>query len=186
MGHVVAVCGMPGSGKGEFADIIAANGVPVRSMGDMIRAEVMARGLEGGPTIYGEVAANLRAKYGEDVLAVRLADEVTELMKTNPLVLIEGMRGSAEYEIFNSRWKPNFSSIAITANPNLRFQRTLKRGRLEDGDREQFQIREEREAGWGLYSLMENADFSLNNESTLEDLVKAANNWLEEFIRNNS
>ena len=186
MGHAVAVCGMPGSGKGEFADIIAANGIPVRSMGDMIRAEVKARGIEGGPTIYGEIAANLRAKYGEDILAVRLADEVTELMKTNPLVLIEGMRGSAEYEIFNSRWKPNFSSIAITANPELRFQRTQKRGRLEDGDREQFQIREEREAGWGLYSLIENADFSLNNESSLEDLVKAANNWLEEFTRNNS
>ena len=186
MGHAVAVCGMPGSGKGEFADIIAANGIPVRSMGDMIRAEVKARGIEGGPTIYGEIAADLRAKYGEDILAVRLADEVTELMKTNPLVLIEGMRGSAEYEIFNSRWKPNFSSIAITANPELRFQRTQKRGRLEDGDREQFQIREEREAGWGLYSLIENADFSLNNESSLEDLVKAANNWLEEFTRNNS
>lgn len=186
MGHAVAVCGMPGSGKGEFAEIIAASGVPVRSMGDMIRAEVKARGIEGGPTIYGEVAADLRAKYGEDILAVRLADEVSELMKTHSLVLIEGMRGTAEYEIFNSRWKPNFSSIAITANPEVRFQRTQKRGRSEDGDREQFEIREQREAGWGLYNLIENADFSLNNESTLEDLVKAANNWLEEFTKNNS
>ena len=126
MGHAVAVCGMPGSGKGEFANIIAANGIPVRSMGDMIRAEVKARGIEGSPTIYGEVAAELRAEFGEDILAVRLADEVSELMKTHPIVLIEGMRGTAEYEIFNSRWKPNFSSIAITANPEVRFQRTQK------------------------------------------------------------
>ena len=84
--------GMPGSGKGEFANIIAANGIPVRSMGDMIRAEVKARGIEGSPTIYGEVAAELRAEFGEDILAVRLADEVSELMKTHPIVLIEGMR----------------------------------------------------------------------------------------------
>lgn len=184
MGHAVAVCGMPGSGKGEFANIIAANGVPVRSMGDMIRAEVKSRGIDGGPTIYGEVAADLRAKYGEDVLAVRLADEVTELLKSHPIVLIEGMRGTAEYDIFSSRWAPNFSSIAITANQEVRFKRTQERGRSEDGDRKQFEIREAREAGWGLYTLIENADFSLNNESSLEDLVRDANQWLEEFKQN--
>ena len=186
MGHAVAVCGMPGSGKGEFANIIAANGIPVRSMGDMIRAEVKARGIEGSPTIYGEIAAELRAEFGEDILAVRLADEVSELMKTHPIVLIEGMRGTAEYEIFNSRWKPNFSSIAITANPEVRFQRTQKRGRSEDGDRDQFEIREAREAGWGLYSLIDAANFTIVNESTLEDLVGAANQWLQEFTENNS
>ena len=59
-----------------------------------------------------------------------------------------------------------------------------ERGRSEDGDRKQFEIREAREAGWGLYTLIENADFSLNNESSLEDLVRVANRWLEEFKQN--
>ena len=181
MGHAVAVCGMPGSGKGEFANIIADNGIPVRSMGDMVRAEVKLRGLEGNPNVFGEVAADLRAKFGEEVLAIRLADEVTELMKTHPIVMIEGMRGTAEFQIFNSRWAPRFSSVAITANPEVRFQRTQSRGRSEDGDREQFQIREAREAGWGLYSLIEQADYQINNESTLEDLVISANSWLTKF-----
>jgi len=181
MGHAVAVCGMPGSGKGEFAKIIADNGIPVRSMGDMVRAEVKLRGLEGNPNVFGEVAADLRAKFGEEVLAIRLADEVTELMKTHPIVMIEGMRGTAEFQIFNSRWAPRFSSVAITANPEVRFQRTQSRGRSEDGDREQFQIREAREAGWGLYSLIEQADYQINNESTLEDLVISANSWLTKF-----
>ena len=186
MPHAVAVCGMPGSGKGEFAKILADQGIPVRSMGDMIRAEVKSRGMEGSPDIYGEVAADLRAEFGEDVLAIRLADEVSELLETNSIVLIEGMRGTAEYEIFSSRWSPNFSSVAITANQEIRFQRTQSRGRPEDGDREQFQIREEREAGWGLYSLIENADFEIKNESSLEDLVSLTNNWLAKFAKNKS
>ncbi|MED6338269.1 MAG: AAA family ATPase [Candidatus Thermoplasmatota archaeon] len=186
MPHAVAVCGMPGSGKGEFAKILADQGIPVRSMGDMIRAEVKSRGIEGSPDIYGEVAADLRAEFGEDVLAIRLADEVSELLETNSIVLIEGMRGTAEYEIFSSRWSPNFSSVAITANQEIRFQRTQSRGRPEDGDREQFQIREEREAGWGLYSLIENADFEIKNESSLEDLVSLTNNWLAKFTKNKS
>ena len=186
MPHAVAVCGMPGSGKGEFAQILADQGIPVRSMGDMIRAEVKSRGMEGSPDVYGEVAADLRAEFGEDVLAIRLADEVSELLETNSIVLIEGMRGTAEYEIFSSRWSPNFSSVAITANQEIRFQRTQSRGRPEDGDREQFQIREEREAGWGLYSLIENADFEIKNESSLEDLVSLTNNWLAKFTENKS
>ena len=186
MPHAVAVCGMPGSGKGEFAKILADQGIPVRSMGDMIRAEVKSRGMEGSPDVYGEVAADLRAEFGEDVLAIRLADEVSELLETNSIVLIEGMRGTAEYEIFSSRWSPNFSSVAITANQEIRFQRTQSRGRPEDGDREQFQIREEREAGWGLYSLIENADFEIKNESSLEDLVSLTNNWLAKFAKNKS
>mgnify|MGYP005749344971 FL=1 len=181
MGHAVAVCGMPGSGKGEFAKIIARCGIPVRSMGDMIRAEVKTRRLTESPAIYGEVAADLRAKFGEDVLAVRLADEVTQLMEEHEIVLVEGMRGTAEYEIFKQRWSPNFSSIAIIADKEVRFHRTQARGRSEDGDWEQFQIREAREAGWGLQTLIETADYKLSNESSLEDLVKATNSWLIEF-----
>ena len=184
MGHAVAVCGMPGSGKGEFAKIISDNGIPVRSMGDMVRAEVAARGLTGSPTVFGEVAADLRRKFGDDILAKRLADEVSKLMLTHSIVLIDGMRGTAEYEMFSNRWGSEFTSIAIIANQDVRFHRTQKRGRPEDGDRQQFQIREDREAGWGLNSLIEQADYSLTNESTLTELVQATNGWLSEFRKN--
>jgi len=52
MGQVVAVCGMPGSGKGEFAAVIAEQGVPVLSMGDMVRAEVRRQELAESPGIF--------------------------------------------------------------------------------------------------------------------------------------
>ena len=184
MGHAVAVCGMPGSGKGEFARIIADNGIPVRSMGDMVRAEVETRGLTGSPTVFGEVAADLRAKHGDDILAKRLADEVSKLMLVHPIVLIDGMRGTAEYAMFSSRWGTNFTSIAIMANQDVRFERIQKRGRPEDGNRQQFQIREDRESGWGLNSLIAQADYSITNESSLTELVDATNLWLSTFRKN--
>ena len=40
MGRVLAVCGLPGSGKGEFASVMERNKIPILSMGDMVRAEV--------------------------------------------------------------------------------------------------------------------------------------------------
>ena len=184
MGHAIAVCGMPGSGKGEFARIIADNGIPVRSMGDMVRAEVETRGLTGSPTVFGEVAADLRAKHGDDILAKRLADEVSKLMLVHQIVLIDGMRGTAEYAMFSSRWGANFTSIAIMANQDVRFERIQKRGRPEDGDRQQFQIREDRESGWGLNSLIAQADYSITNESSLTELVDATNLWLSTFRKN--
>tara|TARA_B100001564_G_C20655337_1_gene678893 strand:- start:1635 stop:2249 length:615 start_codon:yes stop_codon:yes gene_type:complete len=181
MAKVVAVCGMPGSGKGEFAQLMSNHSIPVRSMGDMVRAEVKLRGVVESPTIYGEVAAQLRAEFGEDVLAVRLADEVDNLLKTNSLVLIEGMRGTAEYDIFSSRWGENFSSVAIVASQDIRYNRTQMRGRSEDGDYEQFLIREKRESGWGLLSLIDSSDFHVLNEGTLEEFTDLCNKWLEGF-----
>ena len=46
MGRVLAVCGLPGSGKGEFALVMERNDIPILSMGDMVRAEVRSRGLD--------------------------------------------------------------------------------------------------------------------------------------------
>ena len=60
MGRVFAVCGMPGSGKGEFAQVLSNNDIPVRSMGDMVRQEVARRELDVAPEVFGIVAADLR------------------------------------------------------------------------------------------------------------------------------
>ena len=60
MGLVIAVSGLPAAGKGEFAAILAATGIPVRSMGDMVRAEVRARGIPEAPHVFGESLRDTR------------------------------------------------------------------------------------------------------------------------------
>ena len=113
MSRVLAVCGMPGSGKGEFAQIFIGAGIPVRSMGDMVREEVARRELDVVPEVFGKVASDLRREFGEDILAVRLTAAVDELLETHPLVLIDGLRGTAEYSVFKSTWGDKFQSVAI-------------------------------------------------------------------------
>ena len=181
MGRVLAVCGLPGSGKGEFASVMESNGIPILSMGDMVRAEVSRLGIEESPGIFGEIAAQLRAEFGDDVLAKRLCDAVDELLNSNDLILIEGLRGTAEFDLFNSRWGDKFSTIAITASRETRFERTQTRGRSEDGDISAFEVREQRETGWGLDTLIENADITLANESNLEEFHANCDNWLQKF-----
>ena len=178
MARVVAVCGMPGSGKGEFAELMAINGCPVFSMGDMIRLEVKTRGLEESPEIFGIIAAELREKFGDDVLAVRLADTIDNELKSSSMVLIEGLRGTAEYEIFKNRWGADFFTVAIVASADTRFARIQTRGRSEDGNYEQFLIRETRESGWGLSDLIDTADYKLSNEGTLQEFTDSCESWL--------
>ena len=181
MGKVVAVCGMPGSGKGEFAAVLERQGVPVLSMGDMVRAEVKRQNLAESPGIFGEVAAQLRADHGEDVLAVRLADAVDELLKSHQIVLIEGMRGTAERTVFSRRWMDDFESVAVEASPDTRFMRIQNRGRSEDGDRAAFEVRDTREIGWGLDQIILEADHHIDNNIELDIFQEKCRNWYLSF-----
>jgi len=178
MPQIVAVCGMPGSGKGEFASVLGKEGIPVVSMGDMVRAEVTRREVVESPGIFGEVAADLRAEYGEDVLAVRLADHVDELLQNHDMVLIEGLRGTAERTLFAQRWGSKFSTVAIVADEEHRFARIQNRGRSEDGDYASFLIRDKREIGWGLDALILEADASIMNNDDLNGFLGACDAWL--------
>ncbi len=181
MARVVAVCGMPGSGKGEFAQVLTENKIPVLSMGDMVRAEVRRLELEESPGIFGEIAAQLRTLHGEDVLAVRLADAVDTHLESNSLVLIEGMRGTAERIVFENRWGENFFSVAVVASPDVRFTRIQNRGRSEDGDLNAFEVRDARERGWGLEEIIKESNFIIDNNVELDTFRNSCHAWLESF-----
>jgi dephospho-CoA kinase len=183
MGRVIAVCGLPASGKGEFAAILAETGIPVLSMGDMIRAEVKKRNIEEYPEVFGEVAQQLRQQFGDDVLAVRLCSAVDELLEDHDIVLIEGLRGIAEYDVFDAHWQDRFSTVAVIADTEVRFQRIQSRGRPEDGDRTSLKIRDERERGWGLSKLIERADYKIINDGNLSEFVSKCQNWLEQILQ---
>ena len=179
MGLVFAVSGLPAAGKGEFAAILASKGIPVRSMGDMVRAEVKARGIPEAPRVFGEVASEMRAKHGDDVLAHRLVAAVDNLLLEHNIVLIEGLRGTAEREVFSTHWGELFKVVAITAPKELRFKRVQSRGRSEDGNLSDLEARDKRETGWGLDVIIQEADFSFPNESDLDDLKIRVSAWLD-------
>lgn len=183
MRRVVAICGMPGSGKGVFGEVAQELGLPVRSMGDQIRAEVESRGLAGDPHVFGRVALELRAEFGDQILADRMAPVVEADLQSNPLVIIEGMRGVAERDIFVQHWDDDFGVLAIEASAESRFNRIQQRGRAEDGDRAAFAERDERELRWGLGELISEATWELTNQDGLDAFREACITWLNNMLR---
>jgi dephospho-CoA kinase len=178
MVRVVAISGMPGAGKGVFGQVAIEMGFIVRSMGDMIRAEVEARDLDENPHIFGRIAQELRDKYGYGVLATRLVGAINKDLETTDIVVIEGMRGDAERNIFAEAWGDDFGVLAIDSSIDARFQRILARGRAEDGDRATFEERDERECGWGLGLILKQANWRLSNEGEIKEFKDASKAWL--------
>jgi dephospho-CoA kinase len=181
MGVVVALCGLPGSGKGIFCEKASERAIPIKSMGDIVRQEVSLRGLRETPENVGRIALNLRQLFGEEVIAERILSSILEELEIEPLVIIDGIRSLSEYTYFSERIE-NISLLAILANREIRCQRIIGRGRGEDGDGDDFEIREQRELEWGMETLIEIADDSIINEGSIEDAHERFDAWLESNV----
>lgn len=180
MSHpIIAICGMPGSGKGELNRLASAAGFAVLSMGDMIRAEAEARGLPETPDNIGQVAISLRAEFGDGILAERMLAHGDAAAKTSSLVFIEGMRGVAEAAVFRRHWSQRFSVLALDCDVETRWLRISARGRGEDGERVDFETREQRELQWGLGTLMAAAEHRISNHSDLPKLEQEFSEFLD-------
>ena len=162
---VIGVVGLPASGKGEFARIVAAHGVPVVVMGDVIRNEVAAAGLPPTDANMGAVANRLRSLHGMDAIAKLCIPVIRQL--NAPVVLVDGIRGDTEVRLFR-KFFPEFRLVAIETAFANRLERLQSRGRSDDTTTaDTLKARDERELGWGLGEAIRLADFRLNNDRDL-------------------
>ena len=178
---IIAFVGMPASGKSEASRIAAEMGIPVINMGDVIRKEVLRRGLEPNDSNTGMVATQLRKCDGMDAVAIRCISQIKEA--SSDLVVVDGVRGIAEVECFRREFGEGFILISIYAPLEIRFSRIQKRGRSDDMNSiEGLCNRDERELGWGMREAIEASNIEIENHSTLEtfkeDVIKVLNNYL--------
>jgi dephospho-CoA kinase len=162
---VIGVVGLPASGKGEFARIAAARGIPVITMGDMIRHEVKKAGMEPTDENLGSMGNRLREERGMDAIAHLCIPEIRK--QSAPLVLVDGIRGDSEVMLFEKQF-PGFVLVGIESPFAARLARLTSRGRSDDTTPEtSLQARDERELSWGLGAALALADYHLKNDKDL-------------------
>lgn len=155
---------MPGSGKGEVAAVAEAAGVPVVTMGDVIRTACRDRGLDPADH-HGAVARALRDENGPAAVAEASLPHVEEALGDAETVVVDGLRSPDEVALFRKRFGDDFSILAVGASFETRADRLAERGRdATDADRERLRAREERELGWGMDEVIELADRRVENE----------------------
>ena len=165
--RVIGTVGLPGSGKGEAAAVADELGVPVVTMGDVVRAECRDRGLDPADH-HGDVARALRAENGPDAIAERTLPPVEEHLQNHDAVLIDGIRAGVEVERFREAFGNDFVLVHVHAPFDVRAERLLDRGRdTSDGGREALKERDERELGFGMDAAIESADITVENVGSL-------------------
>ncbi|MFC4356967.1 AAA family ATPase [Halobium salinum] len=178
---VIGTVGLPGSGKGEAAAVAEEEGIPVVTMGDVIRQECRDRGLDPAEA-HGEVATALREENGPAAIAERSLPLVRERLADHDTVLVDGLRSGVELDRFEAAFGDEFVLLSIEAPASVRRDRVESRGRDKGADEggESLDARDERELGFGMGDAMERADVVVDNVDTLEAFRRRVRRLLRE------
>lgn len=171
MDLTIAVTGMPGSGKSLVAHVIAEMlNAPVYSMGDVVRREVIRRGLELTVANVERVATILRRELGKAAVAHLLYDEIKNVK--GPIV-VDGLRSLDEARVLGKRGI--LCIVAVHASPLIRYKRLLSRRRRDDIEGwSDLVLRDTKNLEFGIGAAIAMADYMIVNEGTIEEASAAA------------
>jgi len=165
---VIGFVGLPGSGKSEAAAVASDLGIPVVTMGDVIRAECRDRGLDPA-TEHGRVAKALREENGPAAIAERSLPLIEAEREDSETVVVDGIRSAVEVEEFEAAFGADFSLVSIEAPFETRKERLDLRGRDAGSDEggESLEDRDARELDFGMGEAMKRADRTVENTESL-------------------
>jgi dephospho-CoA kinase len=191
MNAVVAIVGMPGSGKTEASAILREKGFGFIRLGQLTLDEVKRRGLE--PTEQNErpIREELRKKHGMAAFAVLNFSSIDKLLK-NGNVVVDGLYSWEEYLAFKEKYGRNIHVIAIYASPKTRYERLEKQKYEKEKDAAMVRRHYTKEEAAGRDRVqLENlhtggpiamADYTIINESAKEKLKKEMNAIINEIM----
>lgn len=126
--RIIAIVGMPGSGKGTaVAHIKEAYHLPSVYFGGMVYDEVRKRGLD---IVLDErmVREDMRLKEGPAVLAKRAATQARELLEGGaPAVVLDGVYSWSEDTYLRQEFGEDYVVFAAVNPKHVRYERVVAR-----------------------------------------------------------
>src|SRR2546427_9853201 len=118
---------MPGCGKEEVLVVAKDLGLSIVRMGDVVREVAQRRGLPITDAAVGGMAQAEREAHGFGIWAERTLPRIY-----GDRVVVEGLRGRVELEVFRKAFGEGLVVIAVHASPKTRHERMLRRKRSDD------------------------------------------------------
>jgi len=169
---VVSVVGMAGAGKSEVARLFEESGFIRIRFGDVTDEEIKKRGLELNENNERYIRELLRKEHGMAAYAKLNLPRIDEVSKYSDIV-IDGLYSWEEYTFLKAHYNgKDFYVVAVWASPKIRHKRLLQRPErpltLEEAiSRDKEEIEDINKGG-----PIAIADFTIINESSLENLRK--------------
>ena len=168
---VIAIVGMNGSGKSEAAGLFEQRGFRRIRFGEITDKEVARRGLKLNEENERKVREQLRKEHGMAAYALLNIPLIDAALKKSPVV-VDGLYSWEEYKLLKERYGDDLVIVAVYSSPSIRQQRLPQRQirplTAEESARRDFNEIENLGKG-GPIAI---ADFTLVNETSMEDLEK--------------
>ena len=159
---IIAAVGKNASGKDYFLEFISKEfGVPLLSVGDVVRELAEQEGLEKTRENLHHVSQKYMGMYGQDFFPKKLIEKIKSLNSEN--VLVSGIRPPSDVENFKEAFGDDFFLVAIVVESDrTRYERTRARGSARDNVTfEQFlALDEQEEKIFNTSKTMSMADYS--------------------------
>ncbi len=181
----IGLTGRMGSGKGEAVKILENHGFKYISFGDMVREEIARMGSDVCRSGTQDVGNRLRKEGGAGVLGKRIREKI-ESMDTEKWV-IDGVRNPAE--VTELKKLDTFYLVGLDIDLDILLKRIESRKRRTDlADNQEQKKRLDREWGIGepedgqqVGKCMKITDFTISNNSSLEDFKQELENLLKKL-----
>ncbi len=170
---VVSIVGMPGSGKSEVARAFQWSGFVRVRFGDVTDQEITRRGMELNEKNERYIRELLRKEQGMAAYAKLNQPGIDSALKHSDVV-VDGLYSWEEYTALKNRYGGDFFTVAVWASPTTRYSRLVGRSirqltNYEAASRDRTEIENNNNGG-----PIAMADFTIINESSLSDLMNAA------------
>ncbi len=166
---IIAIVGLPGSGKTVAADFFKSKDIPVITFGKIINDMVERKKLAHTEEVHKELRQNIRKEYGIAALAILNETKIKDALNKNAVVVIDGMRSWEEYMYLKNKFPGlRITIIALYVDKQLRYQRLSKRSvrpRLFGEDRDINEL-----IGINMGPTIAFADYLIKNNFSKEDL----------------
>jgi len=127
MQKIIAILGLPGSGKTEATNyLIKKFDWPKVYFGDVTFDELKKRNLEINEKNERMVREDLRKTYGRLHYAEQVIQKI-ENIKKGANILVESLYDWDEYKLFKEKFADDFMTIAIYSSPETRYKRLSRR-----------------------------------------------------------
>jgi len=179
--RVVSIVGMTGAGKSEVARVFERNGFVRIRFGDLTDREMNKRGLEPGEESERYIRELLRREHGMAAYATLNLPRIDSALEHSNVV-IDGLYSWEEYTLLKDYYGEDLCVVAVWASPRARYARLMNRASRSltaeaAAGRDRAEIENVNKGG-----PIAMADFTIVNESSLENLRQAAE-WVINELR---
>lgn len=125
---VLAFVGLAGSGKSTAVDFFTKKGYPKVYFGGVVLDAMKKAGVEITAENEKAFREELRAKYGKDVIANRIVEQIEELAGAGQhRIIADGVYSWTEYKVLKKAFPGELILVAVVAPRHLRYHRLSQR-----------------------------------------------------------